>query len=157
MVQMLRGENAEVLEGLQRELFPEVRAVLPSGVAIEPIYDRSDLVNATLRTVGKNLLEGGLLVAVILSSCWAACEPPWWWPSPSRWPGVGAVVGMVALEVPGNLMSLAPSTSVCSWTARWCWWRPSSTAGPSTWRRTWPLKAAPSAGGGLARANCTSS
>ena len=106
MVQMLRGENAlEVLEGIHARM-PEVRAVLPSGVEIEPIYDRSDLVNATLRTVGKNLLEGGLLVAIILflmlGSLRAALVVALTIPLAM----LGAVVGMVALEVPGNLMSL---------------------------------------------------
>jgi cobalt-zinc-cadmium resistance protein CzcA len=36
------------------------------------VYDRSELVDATLRTVGKNLAEGGLLVHSSCCSRWAA-------------------------------------------------------------------------------------
>ena len=31
-----------------------------------PFYDRTDLVDTTLRTVGRNLLEGALLVTLVL-------------------------------------------------------------------------------------------
>src|SRR5690606_28558420 len=67
MVQMLTGANAlEVLDGVHARL-PDVRRALPEDVRLEPVYDRSDLVNATLRTVGKNLLEGGALVVAVRS------------------------------------------------------------------------------------------
>ncbi|MCA9534045.1 MAG: efflux RND transporter permease subunit [Myxococcales bacterium] len=106
MVQMLRGENAlMVLDAIHARL-PDVRAALPGDVHLEPIYDRSELVHATLRTVGKNLLEGGLLVAIILfltlGSLRAALVVALTIPLAM----LGAVVGMVALDVPGNLMSL---------------------------------------------------
>jgi len=42
------------------------RLELPSGVHVVPLYSRSYLVNATLKTVMKNLLEGAVLVVVVL-------------------------------------------------------------------------------------------
>ena len=44
----------------------EVNATLPEGVVATPVYDRTDLVDATIATVQKNLLEGALLVIVVL-------------------------------------------------------------------------------------------
>src|SRR5690606_23765228 len=57
MVQMLRDANAlEVTDRLHR-LLPELQASLPEDVHIDTVYDRSELVEATLHTVAKNLLE----------------------------------------------------------------------------------------------------
>ena len=38
----------------------------PPGMRIEPFYDRAELVNRTIATVGKNLAEGALLVVLVL-------------------------------------------------------------------------------------------
>jgi cobalt-zinc-cadmium resistance protein CzcA len=35
-------------------------------VKLDPFYDRTELVGTTLRTVGRNLLEGALLVTLVL-------------------------------------------------------------------------------------------
>ena len=44
----------------------EINRTLPRGVLARTLYNRSGLVNATIDTVKKNLLEGALLVAAIL-------------------------------------------------------------------------------------------
>src|SRR5262249_51660963 len=48
----------------------------PAGVRVVPFYDRTDLVNTTLHTVGRNLLEGAVLVTLVLFAflldVWAA-------------------------------------------------------------------------------------
>src|SRR4029450_4591800 len=44
--------------------FPDPLPTYPAQV--EPFYDRTELVGTTLRTVGRNLLEGGLLVTLVL-------------------------------------------------------------------------------------------
>jgi cobalt-zinc-cadmium resistance protein CzcA len=43
-----------------------IQPSLPEGTRIEPFYDRSALVNRTTATVGRNLLEGALLVIAVL-------------------------------------------------------------------------------------------
>ncbi len=40
--------------------------ILPDGIKIVPYYDRSDIVNASVNTVNKALIEGALLVLIIL-------------------------------------------------------------------------------------------
>ena len=42
------------------------RAALPAGVTMTPVYNRTTLVDATIKTVEKNLAEGALLVIVVL-------------------------------------------------------------------------------------------
>ncbi len=106
MVQMLTGANAlEVVEGVHARL-PDVRRMLPADVALEEIYDRSDLVLATLRTVGLNLLEGGLLVVAVLFLMLGSFRAGLLVASVIPLSMLFAVLGMVALDVPGNLMSL---------------------------------------------------
>ncbi len=106
MVQMRIGANAlEVLDGVHARL-PDVRAVLPDDVRADEVYDRSELVLATLRTVGKNLLEGGLLVIAVLFVMLGSFRAGLLVASVIPLSMLAAAVGMVALDVPGNLMSL---------------------------------------------------
>ncbi|MDI3289897.1 CusA/CzcA family heavy metal efflux RND transporter [Polyangium sp. 15x6] len=106
MVQMLRGDNAlEVMDRLHAEM-PAVRAALPEDVSIQLVYDRSHLVESTLRTVGKSLLEGGLLVGVVLFAMLGSLRAGLLVASAIPLSMLGALSGMVALGIPGNLMSL---------------------------------------------------
>jgi cobalt-zinc-cadmium resistance protein CzcA len=66
MVMMLRGENSRLVVDAAKKRLEQIRDTLPTGVDIEIIYDRSDLIRRTLHTVLKNLLEGGLLVILVL-------------------------------------------------------------------------------------------
>ena len=67
VVLMRRGANPTVVLERVREAVQEIdQRLLPPGVHIVPFYDRTDLVNTTLHTVGRNLLEGGLLVTLVL-------------------------------------------------------------------------------------------
>lgn len=66
MVMMLIGENSrEVVERAKARL-EEIKTILPPGMTVEVIYDRADLIQRTLKTVLKNLVEGGALVVVVL-------------------------------------------------------------------------------------------
>ncbi len=106
MAQMLTGANAlEVLAGVHAVL-PEVRAGLPPDVVLNETYDRSELVEATLRTVGRSLFEGGVLVVLVLFAMLGSARAGALVASVIPLSMLGAVVGMVALGVPGNLMSL---------------------------------------------------
>ncbi len=44
----------------------QIRRSLPPGVEVQTVLDRTRLVEATVRTVAKNLSEGAALVIVIL-------------------------------------------------------------------------------------------
>ena len=66
IVMGLKGANSrEVVKRVRRRV-TEINRSLPVGVTIRPYYDQTDLVNGTLRTVMRNLLEGGFLVVAIL-------------------------------------------------------------------------------------------
>jgi cobalt-zinc-cadmium resistance protein CzcA len=63
---MLFGENSRLVARRVGERLREVNRSLPSGVVARPVYDRTRLVDATLETVRKNLLEGAILVIAVL-------------------------------------------------------------------------------------------
>src|SRR5215216_3157399 len=59
---MLKDENSRTVIERVTERVKEIKKTLPRGVSIEPFYDRTDLVNRTIKTVSKNLVEGAVLV-----------------------------------------------------------------------------------------------
>ena len=64
---MRRGQNPSlVLEGIHAKVKELNETILPKGMQVETIYDRSDLVGLTLSTVHKNLLSGFLLVVGVV-------------------------------------------------------------------------------------------
>lgn len=64
---MLLGENARVVVDRVEEKLDEIRERLePMSVEVDVFYNRKVLIEKTIHTVGKNLLEGGVLVVVIL-------------------------------------------------------------------------------------------
>tara|TARA_R110002126_G_scaffold258356_1_gene401318 strand:+ start:11759 stop:14872 length:3114 start_codon:yes stop_codon:yes gene_type:complete len=65
-VSMLVGENSRIISKNVHKQINNINTSLPDGVQVETIYNRTDLVNATINTVKNNLLEGALLVIVIL-------------------------------------------------------------------------------------------
>jgi cobalt-zinc-cadmium resistance protein CzcA len=63
---MLKGENSRtVVEGV-KERVEQIRKTLPKGVELIPFYDRTELVDRTIWTVAKNLIEGAGLVIIVL-------------------------------------------------------------------------------------------
>lgn len=66
IVLMRRGQNPSEVLGRVHEAVDELNASLPTGVKMNVIYDRTELVNNTLATVAKTLLEGLLIVVFIL-------------------------------------------------------------------------------------------
>ncbi|MBS1823639.1 MAG: efflux RND transporter permease subunit [Acidobacteria bacterium] len=64
MVIMLKGENGKkVIEQVKEKI---AAMHLPSGVKLEPFYDQSTVIDATIHTVEHNLFEGFILVTVVL-------------------------------------------------------------------------------------------
>jgi cobalt-zinc-cadmium resistance protein CzcA len=67
VVMMLRGENpGDVIPRLKEKIAELNQNILPGDVKIEPFIDRTELVNATVKTVTKNLLEGIFFVSVVV-------------------------------------------------------------------------------------------
>jgi cobalt-zinc-cadmium resistance protein CzcA len=63
---MLVGENSRNVAAATAERIEAVKPTLPPGVEVNALYDRTKLVDQTIRTVATNLVEGALLVIVIL-------------------------------------------------------------------------------------------
>ncbi|MFO1015298.1 MAG: CusA/CzcA family heavy metal efflux RND transporter [Caulobacteraceae bacterium] len=103
---MLTGENSRTVARAVSLRLDEVKRSLPPGVVATTAYDRSVLVNATIATVQRNLLEGALLVAaslfLLLGNVRAAIIATLIIPFSM----LMTAIGMNTLGVSGNLMSL---------------------------------------------------
>jgi heavy metal efflux system protein len=103
---MLTGENSRTVATSVHEKFDEIRNNLPPGIVANVLLDRSQLVNATITTVAENLSLGALFVTatlfVLLGNARAAIVATLVIPLSF----VMAAIGMNALGVPANLMSL---------------------------------------------------
>jgi cobalt-zinc-cadmium resistance protein CzcA len=65
-VQMSKGSNAANVVADIKDSIAAINAKLPKGVYIKTIYDRTELIDHTVHTVGENLLVGAALVIAIL-------------------------------------------------------------------------------------------
>jgi len=67
IVLMRKGENpSRVLRGIKERVTQLNASILPRGVQVVPFYDRTWLIDTTLKTVFQNLLEGAILVSAVL-------------------------------------------------------------------------------------------
>jgi heavy metal efflux system protein len=103
---MLIGENSRTVSEKVHEKVAEINKSLPEGIVARTVYNRTDLVNATIETVKKNLFEGALLVVVILflllGNIRAALITALVIPLSMLF----TITGMVGSKISGNLMSL---------------------------------------------------
>ena len=106
IVMMLKGENSRVVVNRVKEKIEAIKRALPDTVTIEPFYDRTELVNKTIRTVTTNLIEGGILVILILILLLFNLRGGFIVASVIPLSMLFAVIMMVATGVSGNLMSL---------------------------------------------------
>jgi cobalt-zinc-cadmium resistance protein CzcA len=64
---MLTGENAHAVAQSFRAALAEAQSRLPADMELKPLYDRAELVEGVIATVGKNLtLAAALVIAVLL-------------------------------------------------------------------------------------------
>lgn len=63
---MLLGGNSRTVSSAVSAKLAAINKTLPEGVTADPVYNRTVLVDKTIATVQKNLLEGALLVVVVL-------------------------------------------------------------------------------------------
>lgn len=103
---MLIGENSRTVSKRVADKMEEVNRSLPEGVRARTVYDRTYLVEATLRTVRTNLLEGALLVIVVLFLLLGNLRAALIVALAIPLSMLFAVTGMVQRGISGNLMSL---------------------------------------------------
>ena len=103
---MLAGENSREVALRVKARLAEIQTKLPAGVEIQTHYDRSLLIDRTIATVEKNLVEGAIFVVVVLllllgnwrAALIVACAIPLSF--------LFALTGMRYWGISGNLMSL---------------------------------------------------
>ncbi|GIW42388.1 MAG: cation transporter [Candidatus Binatia bacterium] len=106
VVMMLIGENSRVVARRVHRKVREIAETLPPGVEIDTYYDRTDLVNRTIRTVTKNLAEGALLVIAVLFLMLGNLRGGLLVASAIPLSMLVAFTGMLYSGLSGNLMSL---------------------------------------------------
>ncbi|MCG6206971.1 CusA/CzcA family heavy metal efflux RND transporter [Rhodopseudomonas sp. HC1] len=103
---LLIGENSRTVAQRVAAKLRDIAGSLPDGVIARTVYDRTHLVEATIKTVESNLLEGATLVVVVLflilgnirAALITACIIPL--------SMAMTITGMVETKVSANLMSL---------------------------------------------------
>jgi heavy metal efflux system protein len=106
VVLMLMGENSRVVAARVKDKIEEIKKSLPPGVEIEAYYDRTNLVRKTIRTVSRNLIEGGVLVIAVLLLLLGNFRGGLIVASAIPLSMLFAFTGMVQAGLSGNLMSL---------------------------------------------------
>ncbi|SHF09527.1 cobalt-zinc-cadmium resistance protein CzcA [Thermomonas hydrothermalis] len=105
-VVMLVGANSREVSQAAAARLEAANASLPEGVRAEPVYDRTALVDRTIHTVSKNLIEGALLVVVVLFLLLGNIRAALITAAVIPLAMLFTIMGMVRGGVSGNLMSL---------------------------------------------------
>ena len=103
---MLVGENSRVVAQDLAQKLEDIKASLPDGIKVEAVYDRTSLVDKTIATVQKNLLEGALLVIVVLFLLLGNIRAALITAAVIPLSMLATMTGMVRTGVSANLMSL---------------------------------------------------
>ena len=103
---MLVGENSRAVSRRAADKLAEANRSLPAGVQARTLYDRTTLVDRTIATVQKNLLEGALLVIAVLFLLLGNVRAALITAAVIPLAMLMTISGMVQHRVSGNLMSL---------------------------------------------------
>ncbi|MDT8428023.1 MAG: CusA/CzcA family heavy metal efflux RND transporter [Pseudomonadales bacterium] len=103
---MLIGENSREVASAVAARLEEIKASLPEGISVTAVYDRTSLVDKTLQTVQKNLLEGALLVIAVLFLLLGNLRAALLTAAIIPIAMLMTITGMVETGVSANLMSL---------------------------------------------------
>ncbi|TQM12380.1 cobalt-zinc-cadmium resistance protein CzcA [Pseudoxanthomonas sp. 3HH-4] len=103
---MLIGANSRDVAQAVAARLADANRSLPAGVRAEAMYDRTSLVDRTIRTVTKNLVEGAVLVIVVLFLLLGNVRAALITAAVIPLAMLFTLTGMVRGGVSGNLMSL---------------------------------------------------
>ncbi len=106
VVMMLKGANGRTVADAVDAKLRDIKEQLPKDVTVTTTYNRSELVNATIATVERNLFEGGILVIAILLLLLGNLRGALIVALAIPLSMMCAVVGMNQFGISGNLMSL---------------------------------------------------
>ncbi|MES2462704.1 MAG: CusA/CzcA family heavy metal efflux RND transporter, partial [Armatimonadota bacterium] len=103
---MLIGENSRTVSQAVDQKIQEINRSLPSDIQAKPVLNRTKLVDATIETVQKNLLEGAVLVIVVLFVLLGNIRAALITALAIPLSIFLTAIGMVQGKISGNLMSL---------------------------------------------------
>jgi len=103
---MLIGANSRTVSAAVDEKVAEIQRSLPPGIRAKVVLNRTKLVDATIRTIQKNLLEGAALVIVVLLLLLGNIRAALICAMAIPLSMLITATGMVQYKVSGNLMSL---------------------------------------------------
>ncbi|MFQ3650062.1 MAG: CusA/CzcA family heavy metal efflux RND transporter [Gemmataceae bacterium] len=106
VVMLLAGENSREVVQRTKDRMRDIVKSLPEGVEIDVIYDRTELIDRTIRTLEHNLIEGGVLVILVLFILLGSFRAGLIVALSVPLSMAGAFVGMWYAHISGNLMSL---------------------------------------------------
>jgi heavy metal efflux system protein len=103
---MLLGENSRTVAAAVDIKMRDISKSLPPHIQVKTVLNRSKLVNATIKTVEKNLAEGALLVIAVLFLLLGNLRAALITALAIPLSMLMTAIGMVRAGVSGNLMSL---------------------------------------------------
>lgn len=103
---MLIGANSRTVSQAVHEKMLEINGTLPPDIVARTVMNRRKLVDATIRTVQKNLAEGAILVIVILVALLGNFRAALLTSLAIPFSMLMTATGMVQAKISGNLMSL---------------------------------------------------
>lgn len=106
VVMMLMGGNSREVSQRVKDALEKIKPTLPPGVTINTYYDRTELVQKTIETVSKNLIEGGILVIAVLLLLLGNLKGGLIVAAAIPLSMLAAFTGMLYAGLSGNLMSL---------------------------------------------------
>lgn len=106
VVMMLKGANSNAVIKDIKQRITEIQKTLPEGIMIDPFLDRTKMVNNSISTVSRNLLEGALIVVFVLVLFLGNFRAGFLVASVIPLAMLFAIIMMNLFGVSGNLMSL---------------------------------------------------
>ena len=103
---MLLGDNSRTVSHAVDKRMEDVNRSLPPGIVANTVYDRTDLVDATIETVKKNLFEGAVFVIAVLFALLGNVRAALIVAAVIPLSMLFTITGMVQYRVSANLMSL---------------------------------------------------
>ena len=105
-IMMLAGENSRDVAERVKARIAEIQTKLPEGVEIQIQYDRSELIDRTVKTIKTNLFEGAVLVVAVLLVLLGNWRAALIVSAAIPLSFLFALTGMTRFGISGNLMSL---------------------------------------------------
>lgn len=103
---MLIGENSRTVSAAVDSKIKQINRSLPANVVAKAVLNRTTLVDATIKTVRNNLVEGAILVIVILFLMLGNIRAALICATAIPISMLLTSIGMVQTKISGNLMSL---------------------------------------------------